>query len=202
MSCIAARSTAPVVAAPTLFFECHGGPQSCAGDVAMLSSIADEFGGEGFAAASDEPGRRRLWKSRHDAFWSVKSAWPGRHVLVTDIAVPLSQLAAAVEQTAADIDELQLVAPIVGHVGDGNFHAIVVFDRDDAASARNVDLFVDRLAARAIAMDGTVTGEHGIGEGKRRLLKAEHGAAADLMYRIKFALDPQDIMNPRKVFAY
>jgi D-lactate dehydrogenase (cytochrome) len=114
--------------------------------------------------------------------------------------VPLSRLAEAVTETSRDIAETGLTAPIVGHVGDGNFHAIVVFDPADRPEAMRVEAFLDRLVARAIAMDGTASGEHGIGQGKARFLRTEHGAAVDAMQAIKRALDPQNILNPGKIF--
>ena len=149
--------------------------------------------------ASDEAGRRTLWKARHDALWAVKYLGAGRDVVVTDVAVPLSNLAAAVRETAEDVVLSGLLAPIVGHVGDGNFHAIVVFDAADPTECARVEAFLDRLVARALAYDGTATGEHGIGQGKRRYMQKEHGEALGVMRAIKHALDPLNILNPCKI---
>ena len=151
-------------------------------------------------SAADEAGRKLLWRARHDAFWAVKTAWPGKQVLVTDVAVPLSNLAAAVTETAEDTARSGLIAPIVGHVGDGNFHAIIVFDPADSVEAMKVNAFLDRLVARALALDGTATGEHGVGQGKMRFMAAEHGSGVAVMRAIKTALDPLGILNPGKIF--
>ncbi|MGQ0455737.1 MAG: FAD-binding oxidoreductase [Hyphomicrobium sp.] len=198
--CVNARSRLGLAEAPTLFLEFHGSPAACRDDFATFEALAADEGGRGVQASADEAGRRQLWKARHDAFWAVKTSWPGKQTLVTDIAVPLSNLAAAVSETAADIAASGLTAPLVGHVGDGNFHAIVVLDASDLDERRIVDAFLDRLAARALAFDGTVTGEHGVGEGKARFLAAEHGAGVEVMRQIKRALDPLNILNPGKIF--
>ena len=198
MQCVNAHSHLNLDVLPTLFLEFQGSSVACGADFAMFAEIAAVEGVRRIASAADDPGRKRLWQARHDAFWSVKNAWPGRDVVVTDVAVPLSRLAEAVTETAADIQSSRLNAPIVGHVGDGNFHAIVVFDLADTSELARVDAFLERLAARAL--DGTVTGEHGIGQGKRRFMAGEHGAALDVMRAIKYALDPLEIFNPDKIF--
>ncbi len=130
----------------------------------------------------------------------MKSLWTGREVLVTDVAVPLSHLAQAVAETAEDVAAHGIIAPIVGHVGDGNFHAIVVFDSKSEAERDRVEEFLDRLVARALRLDGTATGEHGIGQGKRRFMLAEHGDAVHAMAAVKHALDPLGLFNPGKIF--
>ena len=185
---------------PTLFVEFHGSSAACVKDLETFTGLAAAEGVIDVRSASDEDGRRALWKARHEALWAVKSAWPGREVLVTDVAVPLSKLAQAVEETAEDVRQSGLVAPIVGHVGDGNFHAIIAFDRNDENEAKRVEQFLDRLVARALSFDGTATGEHGIGQGKRRFLALEHGSGVDVMRAIKTALDPKGILNPGKLF--
>jgi D-lactate dehydrogenase (cytochrome) len=200
MQCVNAYSHLDHDVAPTLFLEFHGSNAACASDFESFKATASGEGARAIGSASQDADRKRLWQARHDAFWSVKAAWPGREVLVTDIAVPLSKLARAVSETAADIQSSGLVAPIVGHVGDGNFHAIVVVNPSDAAEAARVQAFLERLAARALALEGTVTGEHGIGQGKRRFMAAEHGAALDVMRAVKRALDPLEIFNPDKMF--
>ena len=185
---------------PTLFLELHGSSAACGQD---LETFAELGAGEGMLrlqSAADEDGRRALWRARHDALWAVKSLWTGREVLVTDVAVPLSNLAQAVRETAEDVARHGIIAPIVGHVGDGNFHAIVVFDNSSHAERDRVEAFLDRLVERALRLDGTATGEHGIGQGKRRFLQDEHGPAVHAMAAIKHALDPLDLFNPGKIF--
>ena len=184
----------------TLFIEFHGSAAACANDLDSFRGLAEGEGALEVRSATDEDGRRSLWKARHEALWAVKSAWPGRQTLVTDVAVPLSKLAAAVAATEEDVRQSGLIAPIVGHVGDGNFHAIVVFDPGNRDETERVERFLDRLVERALAFDGTATGEHGIGQGKRRFLQAEHGAGVAVMRAIKAALDPNGILNPGKIF--
>jgi D-lactate dehydrogenase (cytochrome) len=200
MQCVNAYSGLNHATSPTLFLEFHGSAAACASDYANFKDIALGEGARGITSATEDADRKRLWQARHDAFWSVKAAWPGREVLVTDVAVPLSKLARAVTETAADIKSSGLTAPIVGHVGDGNFHAIVVVNPSDTSEMARVEAFLERLAARALGFDGTVTGEHGIGQGKRRFMVSEHGAALDVMRAIKRALDPLEIFNPDKMF--
>jgi D-lactate dehydrogenase (cytochrome) len=141
-----------------------------------------------------------LWKARHDAYWAVRTAWPGKTTLATDVCVPISRLADCIRETMDDILRLRLIAPIVGHVGDGNFHTIPVFDASNPDEVDAVRVFIDRLVARALAMDGTSTGEHGIGQGKIKFLEEELGTGVEVMRQIKRALDPQGILNPDKVF--
>jgi D-lactate dehydrogenase (cytochrome) len=198
--CVNTRSRVGLAERPTLFLEFHGSATSCQEDFETFRTIAADNQGQDVRAASDDAGRRQLWRARHDAFWAVKSTYPGRQVLVTDVAVPLSRLAEAVTETAADILDNKLTAPIVGHVGDGNFHAILVLNHDDPEEEHRVGLFLDRLVARALAMDGTATGEHGIGEGKKQYLTREHGQAVGIMRQVKTALDPHNILNPNKIF--
>ena len=183
-----------------MFLEFHGAATSCLNDLDTFRALAADEGLTELKSASDETGRRVLWKARHDALWAVKYLGAGRDVVVTDVAVPLSNLAAAVGETAEDVVRSGLLAPIVGHVGDGNFHAIVVFDAADTTECARVEAFLDRLVSRALAYDGTATGEHGIGQGKRRHMPKEHGAGVDVMRAIKHALDPLNILNPQKIF--
>lgn len=187
--------------APTLFVEFHGTQAATREQVALLEDIAREHGAKRFDWADSEDERRRLWRARHDAYWAVRSAWPGKTTLVTDVAVPISRLAECVRETEADIVRSGLTAPIVGHVGDGNFHAIPVFDATNPSEVRAVQGFIERLARRALAMEGTVTGEHGIGQGKAKFLAAEleEGGVA-IMRQVKGALDPLGILNPGKMF--
>jgi D-lactate dehydrogenase (cytochrome) len=184
---------------PTLFVEFHGSAAACQSDLEAFRQIAAGEDAKKVASASDEPGRKVLWTARHNAFWAVQAAWPGKLLLVTDVAVPLSKLADAVTQTAEDIRRSGLIAPIVGHVGDGNFHAIVVVDPANAAERLRVEAFLDRLVDRALSLDGTASGEHGIGQGKSRYMEREHGGGVVVMKAIKHALDPLNILNPGKI---
>ncbi|OHV78097.1 FAD-binding oxidoreductase [Ensifer sp. LCM 4579] len=186
---------------PTLFVEFHGSAESVALQSRHFAEIASEFGSKGFVWTTKPEERARLWKARHNAYWAQKSLKPGAAILATDVCVPISRLADCVAATHEDIAANALIAPIVGHVGDGNFHVGVVFDDKDAGDVERVEAFIERLNSRALAMDGTCTGEHGIGQGKMPFLKAELGGAVDLMRQIKHSLDPDDIFNPGKIFA-
>lgn len=186
---------------PTLFVEFHGSAGGLKDEIGAFEEVARGNGALGFEWAAGHADRNRLWAARHNAFWAVKSAWPGKSTLVTDVCVPVSRLAECLVETEADIKASGLIAPIVGHVGDGNFHAIVVFDAANPREKARVQAFVERLTARALALEGTCTGEHGIGAGKIDALAAELGDAVDVMRRIKAALDPDDILNPGKIFA-
>jgi D-lactate dehydrogenase (cytochrome) len=184
---------------PMLFLEFHGSQEGVAEQSERFAEIVREFGGGPFDWAMKPEERTRLWRARHHAFWAAKSFRPGSQAIVTDVCVPISRLAECVTETKRDVGQAGLVAPIFGHVGDGNFHVIVLVmnDTDEVARARQ---FVDRLAERALAMEGTCTGEHGIGQGKRHFLEAEHGhPAVEAMRAIKRALDPKDLMNPGKI---
>ncbi|MGZ4170919.1 MAG: FAD-binding oxidoreductase [Solirubrobacteraceae bacterium] len=189
--------------APTLFIEFHGG---AAADVEAqardTAQIAAEYGGSDFAWASDERERRRLWHARHGAMEATRAMRPGSGALTTDVCVPISALADCITATQADIAEHRLMASIVGHVGDGNFHVIVLVDPDDPAEVAHGEAFHARLVRRALAVDGTCTGEHGVGYGKARFLVEEHGRpAVEMMQAIKRALDPDGIFNPGKTVS-
>ena len=186
--------------APSLFLEFHGASDA---DVRFQAQetgeIAAEFGGGDFAWAADESERRRLWRARHRAYEATRALRPGSAGLTTDVCVPISELAECIEATQADIAETGLTASIVGHVGDGNFHAIVLVDPSDDADLARAAAFHARLVHRALAHQGTCTGEHGVGYGKARFLIDEHGlAAVEMMRAIKRALDPDGIFNPGK----
>ena len=186
---------------PTLFLEFHGSAASVAEQTETFREIAAEHGGSGFEWATRPEDRNRLWQARHDAYWSALGLRPGADTLATDVCVPISRLAECVTETKADLDESRLLGAIVGHVGDGNFHISLLLDRNDAAEVSRVKGFLDRLALRAIAMDGTCTGEHGIGQGKMKYLEAELGPALDTIRAVKRALDPLNILNPGKIVA-
>lgn len=185
---------------PCLFVEFHGSEGSVAEQASGFGDIASEFGGGPFNWTANTDERLKLWKARHDAYWASQLLRPGASSLSTDVCVPISRLAECVAATEADIDANGLVAPIVGHAGDGNFHVLILFDRDSPAELHATEAFVERLNARALAMDGTCTGEHGVGQGKRGFLRQELGEAVDVMQAVKQALDPLGIMNPGKLF--
>ena len=185
---------------PMLFVEFHGTEASVAEQSERFGEIAAEFGGGPFQWTTRQEERTRLWDARHHAAFSNFALRPGSQMIATDVCVPISRLAACVTQTQADIAASGLVAPIVGHVGDGNFHLTLLIDMNDPGEVKRAKALNQRLVERALAMDGTCTGEHGVGQGKMKYLEAEYGRPAlDAMRAIKRALDPQDIMNPGKV---
>ena len=184
-----------------LFLEFHGTEQSVAEQMALFGDIVAELGGGPFDTATKTEDRNRLWKARHDVYWATLAMRPGCKGLATDVCVPISRLADCVEETRADIEEFNLYAPIVGHVGDGNFHLILLIDPKDPEEKLRVDELLKRLVMRALAMEGTCTGEHGVGMGKMKFLEAEHGQGLGVMRAIKKALDPDNILNPGKVVA-
>ncbi len=183
---------------PTLFLEFHGTAASTREQADTFGAIAEEMGGGPLAWASKEEDRQKLWQARHDAFWATKSLMPGKDAFATDVCVPISRLAECVVETQKDFAAHGVYAPIVGHVGDGNFHAVMFCDRADADEVKRVKQVYGRLIERALAMGGTSTGEHGIGSGKVAYLEREHGPALAFMRDIKRALDPKNIMNPGK----
>ena len=185
---------------PTLFLEFHGTEAGARDQVENFKALAEAEGALRFDWAENEEDRRRLWKARHEAYWAIRTAWPGKDIFATDVCVPISRLAECVVETQQDIEALGLVAPIVGHVGDGNFHTSPVFDRNNPKEMAAIETFLDRLTKRAIAMEGTCTGEHGVGQGKAKYLKAELGDGLAVMRAMKTALDPLDILNPGKIF--
>ncbi|SME97544.1 D-lactate dehydrogenase (cytochrome) [Tistlia consotensis] len=184
---------------PTLFFEFHGSKAGVEEQSESVAAIASEYGGSNFAWTTQQEERSRLWQARHDAFWACKGLKPGAEGWATDVCVPISRLAECILETKKDIAASNLLAPIVGHVGDGNFHLTYLIDPKDPDELKRAGAHNDRMVMRAIAMGGTCTGEHGIGYGKIPFLQAEHGEAVSLMRTIKQALDPDNIMNPGKV---
>lgn len=184
---------------PTLFIEFHGTKVSARDQVDQFKEIASGEGALRFDWAEQEDDRRRLWKARHDAYWAARGLRPGAEAIATDVCVPISRLAECVLETQKDIKELGILSPILGHVGDGNFHCQPMIDRSNPKEVAAVDEFLKRLTARALAMDGTCTGEHGIGQGKMKYLVAEHGAGVSVMRQIKQALDPHGLLNPGKI---
>ncbi|MEZ5844601.1 MAG: FAD-linked oxidase C-terminal domain-containing protein [Hyphomicrobiaceae bacterium] len=185
--------------APTLFLEFQGNEVTAREQVRQFEEIAMAEGALRFDWAAEEAERRRLWKARHDVYWAVRSTWPGKNILATDVCVPISRLAECVMETKRDIEAHGLIAPIVGHVGDGNFHTSPVFDMSAPNEAESIRAFLNRLAERAIAMEGTCTGEHGVGQGKIKYLDRELGAGLGVMAAIKRTLDPDNLFNPGKI---
>jgi D-lactate dehydrogenase (cytochrome) len=187
---------------PTLFLEFHGSNASVAEQAESFGSIASDFGGGPSKWTTRAEERTKLWQARHDAYWACVQLRPGTRPLATDVCVPISRLAECVTETQRDIAEMNLVAPIVGHVGDGNFHVSLLIDMDDPAEITRAERFLDRLAQRALSLEGTCTGEHGVGQGKMKYLKTELGEQALVVMRaLKQAIDPDGIMNPGKIVA-
>ena len=183
---------------PTLLFEFHGISEAVVAETAHLAEqLAAEHGGLGLSWETTPAGRERLWKARHDVYYAARALRPGSDVLTTDVCVPISRLAECIVATRAELDIASFTATIVGHVGDGNFHVQCMFAPEEADE---VEAFAARLVERAQAMGGTCTGEHGVGLGKKKYLEAEHGEALDVMRALKRTLDPENRMNPGKIF--
>lgn len=185
---------------PALFLEFHGTEKSAAEQAEMFGEIAAEFGGGGFIWTGEQEERNRLWKARHNFYFAAMQIRPGAKAIATDVCVPISRLSECIDATQEDIAECGFEAPIVGHVGDGNFHVTLLLDEGSSAEIDGAEAFVARLNARAVSMGGTCTGEHGIGQGKKTALADEMGDALETMRQIKAALDPDNIMNPGKIF--
>lgn len=185
----------------TLFLEFHGSAASVREQAEQVAAIAAEFGGGEFLWAERTEERSKLWQARHDAAYAAQALKPGKKAWATDVCVPISQLADCILETKRDLAESFLLAPIVGHVGDGNFHLILLVDRDDPKDIAEAERLNDRLVQRALAMEGSSTGEHGIGLGKMKFMEAEHGEGVAVMRALKCALDPQNILNPGKIVA-
>lgn len=184
---------------PHLLLEFHGSESAVAEQSETFGGIADDHGGLGFRWATRAEDRNALWAMRHNAFHAILQMRPGARSIVTDICVPISALAEAIEATRADLAENSLTGPILGHVGDGNFHAILLIDESDADEVARAQAASARMVQRALALGGTSTGEHGIGLGKLGYMEQEHGPAWAMMGALKRALDPHDIMNPGKL---
>ncbi|UFS76497.1 FAD-binding protein [Tardiphaga sp. 37S4] len=186
--------------APTLFFEFHGTEASVAEQAELAEAIAAEHDGLGFQWARAAEDRTKLWHARDNTLYAGLSLKPGAKAMITDVCVPISRLTECLTETRRDIDANGLIAPVVGHVGDGNFHLLILIDQDNADEVARAKALHARLVARAIAMEGTCTGEHGIGTGKIDFLRDELGAAVDIMRGIKASIDPKGMMNPGKIF--
>ncbi|MGP4788787.1 FAD-binding oxidoreductase [Psychrobacter sp. 1Y11] len=185
---------------PTLFVEFHGTEASVREQAETFNEIIEEFNGSDFVWDTNEAERKRLWQARHNAYHASSALRPEASALSTDACVPISRLAECVSATAKDIEDSGMIGPIVGHVGDGNFHVLLLVDTNNPEEIATADAIISRLAVRAIEMDGTCTGEHGIGQGKQKYMAQEHGNAVAVMQAIKSALDPNNILNPGKIW--
>lgn len=184
---------------PLLLMEFHGTEAGVKDQTQVFQSIAEEFGGNGYQTTTTTEERNKLWQARHDMYWATLELRPGTKSISTDVCVPISKLADCVGQAQEKIESLGLLAPIVGHVGDGNFHCLPMIDVDNPDEVAKSNILISWLAELAISMDGTCTGEHGIGQGKKAYLEAELGDTTVFMGIIKRALDPDNIMNPGKI---
>ncbi len=185
---------------PTLFIEFHGSERGVAEQSEQVRALAEDHGGGAFRWSVKPEERNQLWQARHDAYYAGLALKPGSKGWPTDVCVPISRLTECIVETKRDIEASGLMAPIVGHVGDGNFHTSILVDPDNPEDLRRAEAFNDRLVERALKMGGTCTGEHGVGTGKIAFLEREHGEAVGLMRLIKQTLDPENRMNPGKIF--
>jgi D-lactate dehydrogenase (cytochrome) len=193
------RSHLDLKVMPTILFEFHGSEGTVKHDAEEVTALARELGAVSVESATSQQDRNRLWRARHEAYYAGLALRPGSKGFPTDVCVPISRLAQCIAETKADIEKTNLLAPILGHVGDGNFHVSFFIDPENQDELEQARVINRRMVTRAIAMDGTCSGEHGVGYGKAEFLAAEHGEALDVMAAIKDALDPQHIMNPGKI---
>ena len=198
-ACISYSNLEGYEARHTLFYEFHGTAASAVEQAEIVGTISDDLGGTAFHWTSKPEERTKLWQARHDAYYAALALAPEKKAIPTDACVPISRLAKCIMETRADIDQSGLTVPIVGHVGDGNFHLIILCNPDDADEMKRGYDLNERLIHRTLAMGGTCTGEHGIGLGKIHFLVEEHGDAVSVMRELKQALDPKNIMNPGKI---
>ncbi|MFC0408051.1 FAD-binding oxidoreductase [Roseomonas elaeocarpi] len=200
-ACISYSKLEGLEALPTLFLEFHGTEAGVQEQAETVQEVTGGYGGRGFAWATDVETRNKLWKARHDAFWASVALRPNARGISTDVCVPISRLAEALLGAKEDIEASGMVAPIVGHVGDGNFHCLIVVEQDDPTALDRAWELDRKIVARGLAAGGTCSGEHGVGLGKREFLEVEHGAEAlAVMRSIKKTLDPKGILNPGKIF--
>jgi len=198
-ACIEFSQLNELSAEPTLFVEFHGSTTKIEEDITLLKDICNEFGGSEFIWAENTEDRNRLWQARHNAYNAAHQIIPNGKVLTTDVCVPISALARSILQAEADAKLTNLPCPIVGHVGDGNYHVLIVFDPDNHKQRQAAKDLAEKIVSNALALGGTCTGEHGIGFGKKQYLLDEHETAINSMKLVKRALDPNNIMNPGKV---
>ena len=185
---------------PLLLLEFHGSKKTVDEQSELFGEIALEFGGNNYEWTSNNEERNKLWKARHDAYWAARSYMPGTEMYSTDVCVPISRLSECIVETVKDLNDNDLIGPIASHAGDGNFHVAVMLDTNNENEVSKLGPFLDRLSDRAIKMDGTCTGEHGIGQGTRKYMYNELGNSVDVMEAIKKSFDPNLIMNPGKLF--
>ena len=185
---------------PLLLLEFHGSESSVKEQSELFGEIASDFGGNDFEWTSNNEERSKLWQARHDAYWSCKAVRPEADIYSTDVCVPISRLSDCMIETIEDMEKNNLIGPIVSHAGDGNFHVALLIDKNSKEELKKLDTFLTRISERAIRMDGTCTGEHGIGQGKRKYMLKELGSAVNVMKQVKMAFDPYKIMNPVKLF--
>ena len=186
--------------APLLLLEFHGSESSVKEQSELFGEIASDFGGNDFEWTSNNEDRNKLWKARHDAYWSCKAVRPEAEIYSTDVCVPISRLSDCITETIKDMEQNELIGPIVSHAGDGNFHVALLIDKNNQSELEKLNSFLVRISERAIRMDGTCTGEHGVGQGKRKYMLKELGNAVEVMKKVKNAFDPKKIMNPGKLF--
>jgi D-lactate dehydrogenase (cytochrome) len=184
---------------PHLFLEFHGSAAGVTEQIETFSGIVEDNGGSAFAWADRPEDRQRLWNARHNAYYAGRALRPGSEGLVTDCAVPISALSECIARTKDLISASGMVAPIVGHVGDGNFHLLILIEPGNAEDLERAKALATEVNQVALQFDGTVTGEHGVGTGKKKFMPAQHGAAYALMAKLKAAVDPTNIMNPGKM---
>ncbi len=201
-ACIRYSKLQGCAAKPTLFLEFHGSSAYVQEQIDALQGITQEFGGSDYRWAETTEARSELWQARHEAYFASQALKPGCVAIATDVCVPISKLAENLLAAEQKARELELCCPIVGHVGDGNYHMLILFDSEDGSEAAKANELSGFLVAHALSSGGTCTGEHGIGFGKKAYLLQEHGAAVELMKTLKRALDPNLIMNPGKVFDF
>ena len=186
--------------APLLLVEFHGSQSSVDEQSELFGEISSDFGGKDFEWTSNNEDRNKLWKARHDAYWSCRAVRPEAELYSTDVCVPISKLSDCITETIEDMKQNELIGPIVSHAGDGNFHVALLIDKNSRTELDKLDNFLLRISERAIRMDGTCTGEHGVGQGKRKYMLKELGNAVNVMKSVKEAFDPHKIMNPGKLF--
>ena len=186
--------------APLLLVEFHGSQSSVDEQSELFGEISSDFGGKDFEWTSNNEDRNKLWKARHDAYWSCRAVRPEAELYSTDVCVPISKLSDCITETIEDMEQNELIGPIVSHAGDGNFHVALLIDKNNKNELDKLDEFLVRISERAIRMDGTCTGEHGVGQGKRKYMLKELGNAVNVMKSVKEAFDPNKIMNPGKLF--
>ena len=200
-ACIRYSKLEGFAAITTLFLEFHGSPASVVEQAEAVQAVAQDFGATSFEAATDPEARNRLWKARHDAYWAAIALKPGHRGITTDVCVPISRLTEAVVKAKETAKASGQTTCIVGHVGDGNFHCLILFPENDQAALEKAWALDREIVAQGLALGGTCSGEHGIGLGKREFLEQEHGdGALSVMRALKATLDPKGIMNPGKMF--